>query len=132
LSFLVDTDTCSAYVKGNPLVFQRFLQYGGRLYVSTIILGELLTWALRANASPSRLQDVRDLLKLVVVLDVTQDVAGKFGHLRATLLDGGMSMPDLDLINASVASVHSFTMVTHNTADYIRVPGLALADWLLP
>jgi tRNA(fMet)-specific endonuclease VapC len=71
-------------------------------------------------------------LKLVVVLDVTQDVAWKFGHLRATLLDGGMSMPDLDLFNASVASVHSFTMVTHNTADYIRVPGLALADWLLP
>ena len=71
-------------------------------------------------------------MKLVVVLDVTQDVAWEFGHLRATLLDGGMSMPDLDLINASVASVHSFTMVTHNTADYIRVPGQALADCLLP
>jgi tRNA(fMet)-specific endonuclease VapC len=132
LSFLVDTDTCSAYIKGNPLVFQRFLQYGGRIYVSTIILGELLTWALRAKASPSRVQDVRDLLKLVVVLAVTQDVAWKFGELRATLLDGGMSVPDLDLFNASVASVHSFTSVTHNTADYKRVPGLALADWLLP
>ena len=132
MSFLVDTDTCSAYIKGNPLVFQRFLQYGGRIYVSTIILGELLTWALRAKASPSRVQDVRDLLKLVVVLAVTQDVAWKFGELRATLLDGGMSVPDLDLFNASVASVHSFTSVTHNTADYKRVPGLALADWLLP
>jgi tRNA(fMet)-specific endonuclease VapC len=132
LSFLVDTDTCSAYIKGNPLVFQRFLQYGGRIYVSTIILGELLTWALRAKASPSRVQDVRDLLKLVVVLAVTQDVAWKFGELRATLLDGGMSVPDLDLFNASVASVHSFTLVTHNTVDYKRVPGLALADWLLP
>jgi tRNA(fMet)-specific endonuclease VapC len=97
LSFLVDTDTCSAYIKGNPLVFQRFLQYGGRIYVSTIILGELLTWALRAKATPSRLQDVHDLLKLVVVLDVTQDVAWKFGELRATLLNGGMSVPDLDL-----------------------------------
>jgi tRNA(fMet)-specific endonuclease VapC len=131
LSFLLDTDTCSAYVKGNPLVFQRFLQYGGRLYVSTITLGELLTWALRAKASPSRVQDVRDLLKLVV-LDVTQVVAWKFGELRAALLDGGMSAPDLDLFNASVASVHSFTMVTHNTADYATVPGLALVDWLLP
>jgi tRNA(fMet)-specific endonuclease VapC len=132
LSFLVDTDTCSAYVKGNPLVFQRFVQYGGRLYVSTITLGELLTWALRAKASRSRLQDVRDLLKLVVVLDVTQDVAWKFGELRATLLDGGIIVPDLDLFNASVASVYSYTMVTHNTVDYAQVPGLALADWLLP
>ena len=78
MSFLVDTDTCSAYVKGNPLIFQRFVQYGGRLYASTIILGELLTWVLRAKASPSRLQDVYDLLRLVVVLDVTQDVAWKY------------------------------------------------------
>ena len=132
MSFLLDTDTCSAYVKGNPLVFQRFLQHGGRLCVSTITLGELLTWALRAKAAPSRLQDVRDLLKLVVVLDVTQDVAWKFGELRATLLDGGLSVPDLDLLNASVASVHSFTMVTHNTADYAHIPGLTLADWLVP
>ena len=128
----MDTDTCSAYVKGNPLVFQRFVQYGGRLYVSTIILGELLTWALRAKASPSRLQDVHDLLRLVVVLDVTQDVAWKFGELRANLLDGGFNVPDLDLFNASVASVHSFTMVTHNTADYANIPGLTLVDWLVP
>jgi hypothetical protein len=29
LSLLLDTDTCSAYVKGNPVVFNRFLQNGG-------------------------------------------------------------------------------------------------------
>jgi tRNA(fMet)-specific endonuclease VapC len=132
LSFLLDTDTCSAYVKGNSLVFQRFLQYGGRLYVSTISLGELLTWALRAKASRSRLQDVRDLLTLVVVVDIGQDVAWKFGELRAAVLDAGMIVPDLDLFNASVALIHTFTMVTHNTADYANVPGLTLADWLVP
>jgi tRNA(fMet)-specific endonuclease VapC len=132
LSFLLDTDTCSAYIKGNKLVFQRFLQYGGQLYASTITLGELLTWALRAKASLKRLQDIRNLLKLVIVLDVNQDVAWKFGELRAALLDSGMDVPDLDLVNASVAAVHSFTMVTHNTADYKRVPGLPLADWLVP
>ena len=71
MSFLLDTDTCSAYIKGNPLVFGRFVQYGGRLSISTITLGELFTWALRAKAPPGRLQDVQDLLKLVVVLDVT-------------------------------------------------------------
>jgi hypothetical protein len=38
-------------------------------------------------------------------------------------------VPDLDLFNASLATVHSFRMVTHNTADYKHVPGLALADW---
>jgi tRNA(fMet)-specific endonuclease VapC len=132
LSFLLDMDTCSAYVKGNATVFARFLQYGGRLHISTIALGELLTWALRAQVSPRRLQDVRDLLKLVSVLDVTQDVAWRFGEVQAALLDAGTPAPDLDLFNAAVALVHNFTVVTHNVHDYSNIPGLTVDDWLVP
>jgi predicted nucleic acid-binding protein len=133
LSFLVDTDTCSAYVKANPVVFNRFLQYGGGLHISAITLGELLTWALRANAPPSRLQDVQDLLKLVLVLDITADVGRKFGELRAALLDAGTPAPEMDLLNAATALVHNLTMVTHNTQDYANIPGLTrIVDWLVP
>jgi tRNA(fMet)-specific endonuclease VapC len=132
LSFLLDTDTCSAYVKGNPLVFNRFVQYGGGLAISTITLGELFTWALRAKAPPQRLQDVQDLLKLVAVHDVTSTVARKFGELRAALFDTGTPVPEMDLFNAAVALNHNLTMITHNTQDYAPIPGLTLADWLVP
>jgi len=132
LSFLLDTDTCSAYVKGNPLVFNRFVQYGGGLAVSTITLGELFTWALRAKAPPQRLQDVQDLLKLVAVHDVTPTVARKFGELRATLFDAGTPVAEMDLFNAAVALVHNLTMVTHNTQDYANIPGLTFEDWMAP
>jgi tRNA(fMet)-specific endonuclease VapC len=123
LSFLLDTDTCSAYVKGHPLVFNRFVQYGGGLAISTITLGELFTWALRANAPPKRLQDVQDLLRLVAVHDVTPAVARKFGELRAALFDAGTPGPEMDLFNAAVALVQGLTLVTHNTQDYASVPG---------
>ena len=33
MSFLVDTDICSAYLKGDRRVWDRFLQYGGGLHV---------------------------------------------------------------------------------------------------
>lgn len=132
MSFLLDTDICSAYVKGNATVFQRFVQYGGRLYASTITLGELLAWALRAQARPRRLQEVQDLLKLLLVLDVTQDVAWKFGEIQAGLLDAGTPAADLDLLNAAVALVHNLTMVTHNVEDYKNIPGLTVADWMVP
>src|SRR5947209_2368025 len=56
MSFLVDTDNCSAYVKGVRAVVNRFSQYGGRLYITVVTLGELLTWALRAQAPPGRRQ----------------------------------------------------------------------------
>lgn len=132
MSFLLDTDTCSAYLKGDRAVANRFLQYTGGLHLSTITLGELYTWVLRANAPPKRLQALTDMLTDVTVVDVTPDVARKFGEVRAELLDKGLPPPDMDLVNAATALVHDLTLVTHNTKDYANVPGLRLADWLSP
>ncbi len=132
MSFLLDTDICSASMKGLPAVSNRFVQYGGRLHMSTVTLGELFAWALRAKASPKRLQSLLDLLKEVQVLPVDESVARKFGEVRGWQLDRGLSSPDLDLLNASVALVHNLTMVTHNTQDYANIPGLTLEDWMAP
>ena len=50
MSFLLDTDTCSAYLKNDPAVVGRVMLHYGGLNVSVITVGELLTWALRAHA----------------------------------------------------------------------------------
>lgn len=132
MSFLLDTDTCSAYLKANPRVQARFQQYLGRLHISTITLGELFTWAKRAKAPPKRLQVLLDLLNDVDVLVADEAVSEKFGEIRARLLDAGLAAPQLDVMNAATALVHNLTLVTHNLADYANVPGLAVVDWLIP
>lgn len=132
MSFVLDTDIRSASMKGHAAVSNRFIQYGGGLYVSTVTLGELWAWVGRAKAPPRRLQRLLDLLKDVHVLSVDDSVARKFGDVRAWQLDRGLVTPDLDLLNASVALLQDFTLVTHNTHDYVNVPGLKLQDWLLP
>ncbi len=132
MSFLVDTDVCSAYLKGDRRVWQRFMQNGGQLHVSTISVGELYTWALRAQASPKRLQALEDLLSDMTVLDVTADVSRKFGELRAALLDAGQATPDMDLLIAATALVHNLSLITHNVQDFASVPDLHVEDWLSP
>jgi tRNA(fMet)-specific endonuclease VapC len=132
LSFLVDTDICSAYLKGDALVWKRFLQYSGGLHVSTVTMGKLFTWVFRANASPAQLQGLLDLLRDRTVLEATSDVARKFGSVRAHLLDQGLVVPEVDLFIASTALVHGLTVVTHNVADYANIPGLTVVDWLIP
>jgi tRNA(fMet)-specific endonuclease VapC len=119
-------------MKANTRVHGRFIQYGGRLYVSAVTLGELFAWVGRAKASPRRSQTLHDLLKDVLVLPIDETVARKFGEVRAWQLDRGLATPDLDLLNGAVALSRGFTMVTHNTADYANVPGLVIADWLIP
>jgi len=49
MSFLLDTDICSAHLKQKGNLTHKLLQYMGRLHVSVITVGELYTWALRAN-----------------------------------------------------------------------------------
>ena len=132
MSFLLDTDTCSAYLNGNNALANRFIQYGGRLNLSAASLGELYTWALRVRAAPTRMQRVLDMLPLLSLLDVDAHVAHKFGELDAYLLDHGLSVSEIDLQNAATALVHNLILVTHNVQDFANIPGLHVVDWLKP
>jgi tRNA(fMet)-specific endonuclease VapC len=132
MSYLLDTDICSAHLKQQGVVTNRFLQYGGRLHISVVSIGELLTWALRANAPQKRLQGVEDLLQDLVVIDATIDVARKFGELRAALLDSGRPTPEMEFLIAASALVHGLTLVTQNVKDFSQIPGLSVEDWLIP
>jgi tRNA(fMet)-specific endonuclease VapC len=131
MSFLLDTDTCSALLKTTALT-HRFLQHSGGLHISTVTLSELFTWALRRSAPPQRLRGISDLLTDVTVLDVTPLVSRKFGEIQASLLDIGKPAPEMDLLIGATALVHDLTLVTHNLADYANIKDLRLVDWLSP
>jgi tRNA(fMet)-specific endonuclease VapC len=132
MSFLLDTDICSAHMRRPARLAHRFIQYAGRLAIPTIVLGELYTGAYN-HPNPSRLlTSISDLLQDVSVLDFDAACAERFGLERGTLLQQGISVSRIDLLIASVALVHDLTLVTHNTADYQHIPGLRLDDWLIP
>lgn len=133
MSFLLDTDTCSAHFKRPAGLMHRFAQHSGVLYVATIVLAELYTWAFhRANSAPLLRSIENDLLPDVTLLDFDRDCANEFGRVRGSLLLQGISIGRVDLLIASVALVHNLTLVTHNTADFQNLPGLRLEDWLTP
>ncbi len=132
MSFLLDSDTCSYYLKNDPIVVSRVMLHFGSLNVSVITVGELLTWAMRANAPPERLKGVRDLVQSSIVLEVNLPVAERFGEIRAGLLDQGLAVGQMDLLNAATALVHTLTLVTHNVKDYANIPGLTMDDWMIP
>jgi tRNA(fMet)-specific endonuclease VapC len=99
--------------------------------MSVITLGELMIWVCRANAPPKRAQDVQALLRVVTPLDITADVARRFGEIQASLMDAGQRAPEMDLLVAATALVHGYTVVTHNLQDYAVIPGLQVVDWMV-
>lgn len=133
MSFLIDTDICSAYLKNRRGLSHRFIQHSGRLYVSAITVGELFTWAFRRTTpAPTMAAIMSQLMPHVQILDFDADCAHQFGLIRAHLLNRGRRVEAIDLLIAATALVHQFIVVTHNTADFQLVPGLQLDDWLQP
>jgi len=132
MTFLLDTDTCSAHLRRPAGLAHRFFQYSGRLAVPTIVLAELYAGAYHRPDPAPLLGKVKDLLEDVHVLVFDESCAMEFGKVKGILLQQGITVSTADLMIAAVALAHDLTLVTHNTADYRHIPGLRLDDWLIP
>lgn len=127
MSFVIDTDICSAYLKGDPKVFNKFLQHHGAIHVSIITVGELQTWAHKSPIRPKLQQGISDLLAAAQILPVDENSAELFGRTRAGLIAVGIHVPLGDMFIASTALYHNFTAVTHNAKHFKLIPQLASA-----
>jgi tRNA(fMet)-specific endonuclease VapC len=131
MSFLLDTNVCSAALKNDRRLFARFVQHSGQLFTSRIVLAELHAWAYLIDDPSRRLKAIEELLGEVLVLEFDDACCVVYGKLKRSLRGAGVSIAPLDLLIASTALVHGLTLVTHD-ADFARIPGLPCADWLHP
>ena len=132
MSFLLDTDTCSAHMKRAAGLTHRFIQHSGRLYIPSVVLAELYAGAYLLADPDRMLRRIDDFLTAVEVIDFDSACAEEFGKLRGILRRKGITTGPIDLLIAAVARAHDLTLVTHNTADFVGTPDLRLADWLAP
>lgn len=85
MSYLLDTNICSAHMRRPAGLAHRFIQYSGRLCIPSIVLGELYAGA-HMLANPTRiLAGIKDLLEDVDVLPFDAACAEMFGRLRGAL-----------------------------------------------
>jgi len=130
VSFLLDTNICSAHFKRPTSLSHRMMQHSGRLGVSTVTLAEICTWIHRSHDPQRREALLREFLVETQIYVFDQVCAEIFGRVRAMLLSQGISVPSLDLQIASTALAHDLTLVTHDVADFRNIPDLRVADWL--
>jgi tRNA(fMet)-specific endonuclease VapC len=130
MSYLLDTNICAAHFRRPAGLAHRFFQYGGGLFVPTIVLGELYAGAYHVANPAALLLKISDLLSDVQILDFDHDCAEQFGKVRGSLLKKGIAVPTADLMIAAVALVHNLTLVTNNTADFQHIHNLHQVDWL--
>ena len=69
------------------------------------------------------------LLQEIPVLVWTPQAADQYGDLAATLQRKGQPIGTIDTMIAAHALAEGLIVVTHNTKDFKRVPGLVIEDW---
>lgn len=131
MSYLLDTNILSAHLRRPSGLQHRFVQHSGRLYTSSVALAELYDWAYRRPDPAAALAAVEKMLfHEVATVEFDNDCAKECGRLRVELRRQGIGVAALDLLIAAVAILFDLTLVTHNTKDFQKIPGLRMEDWL--
>jgi tRNA(fMet)-specific endonuclease VapC len=76
------------------------------------------------------MEKVQMVLAALPIISFDGVAAYIYGELRAELERAGRALGEADLRIASTALAYDLVVVTGNQRHFVRVPGLAVEDWL--
>jgi tRNA(fMet)-specific endonuclease VapC len=114
----------------DSVLSERFLAKGPKDYsVPEMVRAELLFGAL-VSAKPAENRRVVEKFLAPLRLIPFQGAAGvHYAEILAHLERSGNSIGPNDLVIAATARSSGHTLITRNTSEFLRVPGLAVEVW---
>ncbi|HNV47337.1 MAG TPA: type II toxin-antitoxin system VapC family toxin [Spirochaetota bacterium] len=97
--------------------------------IPTIVEAELLLGAYKSSAREATIRAVSLFLEPITRIPFGEREAQCYADIRAGLEKRGVPIGPNDYIVAASAVAHRATLVTHNTGEFSRVPGLVICDW---
>jgi tRNA(fMet)-specific endonuclease VapC len=130
MTYMLDTNICIFMLRHNEKVIGRFHASMSRgITVSAIVFAELEFGAANSAAQEKNRDALISFATLVQAIDFDGHAAAEYGEIRAHLERSGRQISPLDTLIAAHARSRGLTLVTNNTREFSRVPGLALEDW---
>ena len=130
LRYLLDTNIAIFILRNRPAELQaRFVEARGQLAISSISVAELAYGAEKSERSAENQRAVDEFLALLDVLDFDSAAASHSGQIRAALGMAGTPIGAYDVLIAGHARSRGLVVVTNNTREFERVPGLMIEDW---
>jgi predicted nucleic acid-binding protein len=134
MGLIVDTNVFIHFEKNRkPLDFIGW-DASEKVYISVVVVSELLMGVQRANTEQRRSQRsafVEAVIAGTGVLDFTIAAARVHAEIHSELSTKGQVIDAHDLIIAATARCYDLTLLTDNVREFSRVPGLRLAPFML-
>ena len=133
MTYLLDSNACIGWLRQNlPKLVARIKQEDPKdIVICSVVVGELIYGVERfapAQQANNRMR-VGQLRQQFVSLPFDDLAAEHYGKVREHLAALGTPIGPNDLMIAAIVLANVLTLVTHNTFEFSRVPGLPIEDW---
>jgi tRNA(fMet)-specific endonuclease VapC len=95
--------------------------------ISAVVVHELFYGAFKSRRAAQNLALIEALQFAVIEFD--KEDARRAGEVRALLASRGTPIGPYDVLIAGQAMARNMTLITRNTDEFGRVPGLQFEDW---
>ena len=131
MKYLLDTNTIVRFLNGRAPNVRTKIRAAplADLAVSSVVVAELRYGAAK-SVNPAKALAVQDqFLGLITCVPFDQSAADAYGTIRALLERQGTPIGANDLLIGATALATQLILVTHNTREFARIPGLSIEDW---
>jgi tRNA(fMet)-specific endonuclease VapC len=132
MRYMLDTDICIYTINERPAaVLRAFRQFqSAGLGISSVTAAELYFGVARTG-SKRNLDALRRFIATLEVVSFDAVAAEVSGSLRAWLASQGTPIGPYDTLIAAHAHALGVILVSNNTREFERVPGLKVENWAL-
>lgn len=131
MRYMLDTNICIYSIKHKPeQVFLRLQEHEpADICISSVTYAELVHGVEKSQAIEKNRLALALLLSNIEILNFDANAAESYGKIRADLEKQGTPIGPLDMMIAGHAKSLNYTVVTNNTKEFNRVPGLKIENW---
>jgi tRNA(fMet)-specific endonuclease VapC len=132
VSLALDANTAINILRGSSTEVRgrfRLALEAGPIWMSSVVVHELVTGALKSARPTHHLEQIDRLLERLNVAEFTADDAFSAGRVRAELEGAGRGIGALDALIAGQAIARDWIIVTNDLSHFMRVDGLEIIDW---
>ena len=133
MKYMLDSNICIYFINGKPQNVLAKLRENLRegIAISAITLMELEHGVFKSERPDKNTDALNKFLSVVKILPFDDGAAVCAGRIKADLQRKGNIIGAYDILIAGHALSEGLILVTNNTREFARVPGLKLEDWTL-
>jgi tRNA(fMet)-specific endonuclease VapC len=135
MKYLLDTNACISHLRFSPRspISRKLADIAPQsVALCSVVKAELFFGVLRSREVEKNRRQLERFLAAFPSIPFDDRAAEAYGQIRSHLAARGTPIGPNDLMIASIALANALVLVSHNAAQFRRVPNLTVEDWEAP